>query len=297
MFIGSFWYFDKTANIWFPIFAGAVLGFAAGHLWTLAGFMCNCYAQEHQKGTWRAIQWVFNASGATVGALIAFAINLHSQEAEVPQSVYITFIVIQLLAFVFAVLIVPSESLVRSDGTHVTTHGQASMKQSLKTLAEACRDWRVLIMIPTFFAGEVSLILQSSMNAYAYNLRTRSLNGVLNPLGQIPWVVGLGYLLDREKLGGRRKRGLIGIAATATLILGTYVAQLVWLSSWKFDRSIPGPNIDWTDDSYAGAVIIYILYGAQYGLLENLVIWVLGTLTNNKEKLASLSGLFVSGKL
>lgn len=53
--------------------------------------------------------------------------------------------------------------------------------------------------------------------------------------------------------------------------------------------------IDCTDRAYAGAVVIYMMYAAQYGIFQNMVIYVLGTLTNEPRKTAAMGGLFVGG--
>ena len=134
------------------------------------------------------------------------------------------------------------------------------------------------------------------MNAYVFNLRTRVLNSLLNNLIQIPTCILLGFILDNERLGTRRRRAFIGITFDAIWITGTYCAQTAWLASWKFDRSIPGPMIDCTDSAYAGAVVIYIFYAAQYGIFQNMVIYILGTLTNDPRKTAAIGGLFVGGE-
>jgi hypothetical protein len=85
------------------------------------------------------------------------------------------------------------------------------------------------------------------------------------------------------------------IAFDAIWVTGTYVAQTIWLSSWKFDREIPGPAIDWTDPSYPGAVIIYLAYDAQNGLFQNTIIWLLGAMTNQPERLVHMGGLSTTG--
>ncbi|PMD47138.1 hypothetical protein L207DRAFT_478082 [Hyaloscypha variabilis F] len=294
IYIGGLWYFDSYCKLWFPVLAGAYLGITAGCLWSVAGFMGNAYAEESQKGTWRAIQWSCNASGATIGGFVALGINLHTTSESVPHSVYIIFIVLQICSVGFAALMLPPKLLLRSDGTALAEFKPATITQSLSGLGSLFKDWRIILMLPTFYAGEVFLVLQSSINAYAYNLRTRSLNNVLTNIVQIPFTLLTGHLLDNPKLGSRRQRGMIVVVIDAVFITGTYIAQTIWLASWKFDRNIPGPAIDWTDSSYPGAVIIYLCYGAQYGMFQNTVLWLLGSLTNQPSKTGHMVGLFVS---
>ena len=278
IYIGGLWYFDVYGKLWFPVLAGSVSG---DHGWlpmerrwydlsppqtrsplTIPGFMGNAYVEESQKGTWRAIQWSCNASGATIGGLVALGINLHTTSESVPNSVYIIFIVLQICSVGFAALMLPPRSLLRSDGTALAEFKPSNLAQSLSGLGSLFRDWRIILMLPTFYAGEVFLVLQSSINAYAYNLRTRSLNNVLTNIVQIPFTLLIGHLLDNPRLGSRRQRGMIVVVIDAIFITGTYIAQTVWLASRKFDRNVPGPAIDWTDSSYPGAVIIYLCYGA-----------------------------------
>lgn len=106
----------------------------------------------------------------------------------------------------------------------------------------------------------------------------------------------MGYILDNEKFGKRKTRACITIAIDAVWITGAYTAQTAWLASWKFDRSIPGPSIDVSDAAYPGAIIIYLLYNAQYGVFQNVVIWIFGSLTNEPRNQAAIGGLFVGGE-
>ncbi|KAL1867535.1 hypothetical protein VTK73DRAFT_4138 [Phialemonium thermophilum] len=294
VYIGAMWYFDAQGHLWYPIFAGAYLGLTAGCLWTTAAYISNAYAEEKDKGLWRAIQWTGNICGAAVGACVALGISWNSASAGVPHSVYIVFIVLQCASVGFAMLLLPSEQVRRSDGTSLAAFQPLSTWESLKITGSLFKDWRILVMIPTFFTGEVFFPFQASMNAYAFNLRTRTLNSLLNNLIQIPVTLGVGFILDREAIGSRRKRAVLAITFDAVWITGAYVAQTAWLASWRFDRSVPGPAIDCTDAAYAGAVVIYMLYAAQYGVFQNVVLYVLGSLTNEPRKLAAMGGFFVS---
>jgi hypothetical protein len=229
-----------------------------------------------------------------VGGFVAFGINLHSTGGGVPHSVYIIFIIIQCCSVAFASMLLPASAIRRKDGTALAKFEPNTIKQSLGGLITVIMDWRVMLLIPAFFSAEVFLVLQSSLNAYAYNLRTRSLNNVLTNIFQIPFTFFVGYILDSKKLGSRKTRGLTAVTFVAVWVTGTYIAQTIWLSSWNFDRSIAGPAIDWTDSSYPGAVIIYLCYGAQYGMFQNTILWILGTLTNQPARLGHMVGLFVS---
>jgi hypothetical protein len=238
-----------------------------------------------------------NACGSMIGAIVAFGFNLHSNGLGVPVSVYIVFIIIQSCSVGFAALLCPPDKLIRPEGTKVANFDQISIKHSLKGLIKVLQDWRILILLPAFFSVEAFVVFQSSLNAYAYNLRTRSLNNILINIIQFPFAFGLAYLiLDNERLGSRKRRGLIAVSFNAVWITGTYIAQTIWLSNWKFDRAVTGPNIDWTDDAYPGALIIYLCYGAQYGIFQNTVLWILGSMSNDPFILGNYSGLFESGK-
>ncbi|KAI1622024.1 hypothetical protein EDD37DRAFT_687827 [Exophiala viscosa] len=293
IYIGAMWYFDAFGHLWYPVFAGAYLGLTAGCLWTTAAWMSSSLAEEKDKGLWRAIQWTFNVTGAAIGACIALGINWHAKTAGVPHSVYIIFIIIQTASIGFAMLMLDPEKLIRPDGTKIAIFNKMSLKEALLETKKAFTDVRLLMLIPTLFAPEVFFPMQASINAYAFNLRTRTLNTLLNNLIQIPVTIGMGYILDCEKLGTRRKRAFIGITIDAVWITGAYIAQTAWLSSWKFDRSVAGPSIDVHDKAYAGAVVIYMFYAAQYGIFQNLVIYVLGGLTNEPRRSAANSGIFV----
>jgi hypothetical protein len=212
-----------------------------------------------------------------------------------PKSIYVIFIITQCCSVLFAALMLPPKCLVRSDGSQIADFQPIALRQSICGLSSLFTDGHIAIMLPAFFAAEIFVVLQSSLNAYSYNLRTRSLNIVLTNIVQIPFAFGVGYVLDNERLGSRRRRGLFVVTFDAVWVTGTYIAQTIWLESWAFDRRIPGPAIDWTDSSYPGALIIYLAYGAQNGFFQNTIVWLLGTMTNQPERLVHIGGLYTAG--
>jgi hypothetical protein len=148
-------------------------------------------------------------------------------------------------------------------------------------------------MIPCFFAAEVFLVYQSSFNAFVFTTRTRNLNNALVNVFQIPFSIATGYLLDNKKLGSRRRRGMIVATLMAIWVGGANIAEVVWVAKWKLDRSTTGPQIDWSDHAYCGAVSIHLAYGAQYGMFQNTGFWILAAMTNKPGRLAHMSGFAV----
>ncbi|KAK5043607.1 hypothetical protein LTR84_011367 [Exophiala bonariae] len=292
LYTGAMWYYDVTGRLWYPVFAGAYLGVSAGCLWTTASYMANTYPEERDKGMWRAIQWTGNLLGATVGGCIALGINWNAKSTGVPHSVYIIFVILACCSLIFGAMILPPEKLIRSDGTNIAEFKPISMKASIIETSKMFTDPIMILMLPVAFIPEMFMPLLASMNAYAYNLRTRSLNNVLNNVTQIPTVIGCGLLLDNKRLR-RKTRALIAITIIMIWVTGSYIAQTIWLSSWKFNRHIPGPSIDINDAAYPGAVIIYLFYGGQYGMFQNTVVWIIGSLTNDPRRISHMSGIFV----
>jgi hypothetical protein len=194
-------------------------------------------------------------------------------------------------------MIMDPARLVRNDGTHIAEFKPKSLKAAFVDSMQLFRDWRIIILLPAMFVPEMFMPLQSSMNAYAFNLRTRSLNNVLNFVTQIPTVVGCGYLLDNKRFGRRKTRIFIALSVIFVWHAGTYIAQTIWLASWKFDRSVKGPSIDVNDAAYPDAVIIYLLYGGQWGMFQNTIIYLVGALANDPYWIANVSGLFVGCRL
>jgi hypothetical protein len=134
------------------------------------------------------------------------------------------------------------------------------------------------------------------MNAYTFNLRTRTLNSLLNSLIQFPTTALLNWFLDHQRFGSRKKRLMIGTTFTAIWVSGAYIAQTSWMTAWDFDRSIPGPKIDCADPAYAGVVVIYLFYAGQDGIFGSVILYTLATFTNDPRKNAGMGGLYVGSE-
>lgn len=300
--LGAFWYpfyasglfyYDRTGNEVYPIFGGALLGFGAGCMWSAAGYIQLVYAEEKDKGYFIIVQYFASSFGSTVGALIAFALDIHGTTSTgVPTSVYIIFIVIMLSAVVFGGIFLQNpRNLRRDDGTHLAIFPHHGFKVELKALAHLIYDWRILVLLPAFFVTELGLPLESSINANYFNLRTRSLCNVMFWAIQIPATIALYPMLDNTHLR-RRTRGLIGVTYTCIIVLVAYILNISFAATHVLDRSIPGPSLDWTDSGFGWVFTGYLFFGMIYTAWPIVCVWIIGSVCNDAGRLARYAGLF-----
>ena len=90
----------------------------------------------------------------------------------------------------------------------------------------------------------------------------------------------------------RRHRAFGAICVVATVIGGTWIAMITFLSVNKIDRNDPR-GVDWTDGSaFAGPLVIYMFFGMCYPLFQNFHHWLYSTFSNEPHILARYSGYF-----
>ncbi|OAP64702.1 hypothetical protein AYL99_00674 [Fonsecaea erecta] len=295
LYTGGLWYFDRTGNSWLAYMGGGIEGVSAALLWASAGAIAYSYAEEKDKALFMTIQWCMCEGGSTIAALVALGINMHSarQDAGAPTPVYIVFVVIQVFAMVLALtLLVRPAKVVRSDGTKIAIFKQPSLKGELRGILEMIRDFRFMMLLPAIFVAEMALALQSSLNGYYFNLRTRSLNNVMFNFIQLPASFGMTYILDNPRFGRRRTRALIGISVMSAITLGICAAEAAWLAQHHLNRHEAGPSTDWTDSAFAGAFVIYVIYGTVYSIYQIATQYVICALTNDPERLARRASCF-----
>lgn len=102
------------------------------------------------------------------------------------------------------------------------------------------------------------------INAWYFNLRTRSLNNVCIQLISIPVPLLLAGLMDTSYIKSRRMRGYVGVAVMGIITLGTCAASIVWI--YKNDITREVLLVDWTDERFAAAFTIYLFNGIVYGV-------------------------------
>ncbi|KAL6251790.1 hypothetical protein RBB50_002000 [Rhinocladiella similis] len=295
LYVGGLWYFDRQGHNWFPYLGGAILGVTAGCLWTACGFIQFAYAQEDEKALFITWQWVFTSFGGTVGSLIAFGVNFHQTESTgVSNAVYSVFIVIMCMAILIAFFfIIDPKKVVRDDGTHIAIFKDPNVMEEIRGLINLFTDWRILMLIPGIFVAEMNLALLSSINAYYFNLRTRSLNNVLFQFIMMPCPLMLAFVMDTNRIKSRRVRGIVGTCIMGALCLATNAGLAAWIVKNDVNRQKNAPpGVDWSDSAFGAGFILYLLEGIIYATYQICVQWTLGALSNDPRICSRLSGLF-----
>ncbi|EXJ79410.1 hypothetical protein A1O3_08912 [Capronia epimyces CBS 606.96] len=293
LYIGGLWYFDRTGHSWFPLWGGAMLGILCGILLTAAAFIQFAYPEEKDKGLFISMQFMMKASGAFVGALIAFCANVHEKKAVgVSTAVYSVFIAIQTSSILLAVFFITDpKKVVRNDGRHIAIFKAPTLVDGLKDLGKAFLDKRLLILFPAMLVCEMPLAMVSTINAFYFNLRTRSLNNMCFQFIQILMPYLLIYVLDSKRIASRRRRGAIGVVIMGTLAIGACIGLYIWLDVVHYADIKTSPAVDWQDSHFPGIFVIYILFGAIFAGFQVVVEWILSALTNEPSTLAQFAGM------
>lgn len=215
----------------------------------------------------------------TILSLIGFGINFKSTVQQVPDSIYILFICLQSMGILVAFFGIVSPSTVRRpDGTALAKYPHTDFWTELKAQGQLFKDWRMLALFIPIFSSEISIIIISTINgksiklsldisltlvaALYFDIRTRSLNSVLFTIMQLVGASVFIVLLDYEKIGNRRTRGMVSIITMGTIITAGWVGLCIWLYVNPYDALDP-PSWDWTNKEFAGFCVLNLIFGSN----------------------------------
>ncbi len=172
-----------------------------------------------------------------------------------------------------ALFMAKPETLRRNDGTALAIFKRPSWKEELTAIWQAIKTKEIILMLLPLFVCESYLAPYTSINGYAFNLHTRTLNNLLYWAIQIPagWVH---YRIADSKRFGRRTRAFILTTFVLIFCFGGLIGAEILTTSHDFrNRNLPGPSIDWTDKRYGPLCLLYIVWGISYGLFFQLRLW------------------------
>ncbi|KAI1431524.1 MFS general substrate transporter [Xylaria sp. CBS 124048] len=298
VYSASFLSYNHNKNTGFVVFAGALLGFCAGLLWTAQGAIMMSYPLEQFKGRYISSFWIIFNLGGVIGAIIVLAQNIHNSSGTVTDGTYIAFVILMLVGAVIALFLVNADDVIREDGSKVIIMKEPTWKSEFVGLYETLYQapW-VLLLFPMFFASNIFYTYQQNgVNATHFNLRARSLNSLLYWLAQILGAMAYGYVLDLNSV----RRSVRAKGALIALFILTFV---IWGGGYAFQKNQPpraittAPSyepfkIDYTDPHYIGPAFLYIFYGFYDACWQTSIYWWMGAISNSGRKTANMAGFY-----
>ncbi|KAH8089924.1 MFS general substrate transporter [Cristinia sonorae] len=297
LYIGALWCFQTQGTRWFVIFAGAILGVTAALLWSAQGSIMMSYPLEKDKGKSFSVFWAIFQAGVLIGSLIALAINIRDgQLAAVSTSTYIAFLVIVFCGIASSFLVLPPNRVVRADGSRVAVEAKSTPRKELVNLWNLLKDWRMLALLPMFFASNWFYAYQNAINAGLFDGPTRALNGTLSAAGSIIGALMIGFfVLDGKRLK-RRTRGYLALGVVTSMTIIIWAVGLSWQVTFtRADAKQMLANndlINYKEARYRGKGALYFWYYFSDACYQALAYWIMSALTNDPFTLARFAGFY-----
>ncbi|OJT02758.1 UNC93-like protein [Trametes pubescens] len=293
LYVGSLWCYQTQGTGWFVILAGAILGVSAALLWSAQGAIMMSYPLEKDKGKAFAIFWAIFQLGAFIGSIIALAINIESGGlSAVSTSTYIAFLIIIFIGVASSFLILPPNKVIRSDGTIVKLEAFSKPHEEVVGMIRLLKDWRMLALVPMFFASNYFYAYQGSINTNMFDGPTRALNATLEGAGAIVGALMIGYFCLDLKFLRRRTRGLLGLGVVTVLVVIVWAVSLSWQVTFTRADVSDANRINYHDSNYKGKGALFFFYYFSDACYQALAYWIMSALTNDPFKLARYAGLY-----
>ena len=153
----------------------------------------------------------------------------------------------------------PPNRVVRPDGTIVKVEAKSQVHEELVQMLHTLKDWRMLALLPMFFASNYFYAYQGSVNATVFDGPTRALNASLEGAGAIVGALMIGFLVLDSKFMHRRTRGYVGLGVVTALTIIVWAVGLSWqvtfTRSYKADHN--GTLLNYHDSNYKGKGALY----------------------------------------
>jgi hypothetical protein len=281
----------------FNIFAGALLGFCAGLLWTAQGTIMLSYPSEQNKGKYFAWFWAIFNMGAVIGGLVSFFSDKtkgdFSDISQIPlgqnfnvktnttvnDGTYIAFIILMAAGSLLAIMLCNAKDVIREDGTHIVLMKNPSWASEFYGLYETIKfSPFVLLLFPMFWSSNWFVTYQTnSINGAIFDTRTKALNSILYYTAQIVGAGVWGYSLDTTYFR-RTVRAKLALLILFTLTMAIWGGGYAYEKTYTRESVNPdlNPNyvaMDWSDSGYVGVMFLYIFYGFFDSCWQATVYW------------------------
>ena len=222
------------------------------------------YPPEKSKGRYISWFWMIFNLGAVIGSLVPLGQNIHSKSNSVNDGTYIGFIVLTAAGFLLSMCLCNPLYVQRSDGSHVIMMKNPTWKSEIMGLINTLKtDYYIVLLFPFFIASNWFYTYQfQDVNLPNFNIRTRSLNGVLYYISQIIGAYIFGFALDTPRIS-RSMRAKICIVSLFVLTM------VIWGGGYDFQKTYTRAEtsadgyvkMDWSDDGYIGPMFLFMFYG------------------------------------
>lgn len=79
---------------------------------------------------------------------------------------------------------------------------------------------------------------------------------------QVVGAIWIGVLLDNKKIGNRRMRGFVSLAAVAVIVIAGWIGITIWLYKNPLDP-LSLPLFDWTEGPFGGFFVLNLIFGTN----------------------------------
>ncbi|KIJ47918.1 hypothetical protein M422DRAFT_226229 [Sphaerobolus stellatus SS14] len=295
LYVGALWCHQTQGTRWFLIFAGAILGLSASLLWAAQGEIMMSYPLEKDKGKSFSIFWAIFQLGTFIGSVISLAINIRSGQLTAVATGTYAFIIIILIGVASSFLVLGPNHIIRPDGTLVKLSTKTSTTQEVKGMIALFKNWKMLALLPMFFASNYFYSYQGAINANIFDGPTRALNATLSGAGAIIGALLIGFIvLDDSKLWKlkRRTRGYLGFAIVTGMTIIVWGVGLSWQVTFNRADFTDANRISYHQANYKGKGALFFFYYFGDACYQALAYWIMSALTNEPFTLARYAGFY-----
>lgn len=279
---------------WVAPFVGAMLGIGAGIFWTAQGAMMMAYATPSTKGKYIGIFWILFNLGGTLGGLLAFALNFHTEVSTASASSYFTFVGLMCAGSLGALFfLVPPDQVIREDGSEVIVEPPGSAFEEIKGAVMVAANPSMISLTLLFVASNWYYTFQLNyINGLLFNTRTRGLNSALYWGTQMFSAYIIGRILDNPNWT-RKKRGVIGYIYNAIFFSAAWAMSLALRFGFeeKWDKHHApedfGRRIDLAESHRCYPILAFIVAAFADAALQAYAYWIMGAVAGSDTSLSA----------
>ncbi|ORX79801.1 hypothetical protein K493DRAFT_320995 [Basidiobolus meristosporus CBS 931.73] len=241
------------------------------------------YPMENQKGRYFGIFWIIFNSGAFIGGLLTLCGLNYS-------TVNVSFVALTILSGILSLLLINPATVVRGDGTRVTTKTKFQLHHEIRQIPHAFLHRKLLLLVPLFFYSNWFYSYRfRNFNNELFSVRTHAFNAMFYWASQMLGSLTFGQFLDNP-LFTRPKRALLGLLFLTVFYTTTWAGCIIL----ELSRSsiVAQGGIDIVDNNYIGSLVLLLLCGISDAMIQTWCYWILGAITNNAMILSRFSGFY-----